>query len=267
MIGGASLRDRFYITPEYDLQNLGKRSRFDTTGRVLVDPRPVAGERTLTLICAGQSNIANACDTPYTPTNVGKVLNLNIWDGGLYRYQDPVLGASAQVACWVGRLGDKLINAGRCERVVLVTIGMGASFVIEHTPGNPENSKITAAVERCRALGLTVSAFLWMQGEADNGGTSQADYTTRLQQVIATPRAIGETAPWYIAKCTLMSGVTSATIRAAQASVVNGDDVRAGPDTDTLTGANRWDTTHLSGTGANACADLWVTALSDLVPS
>lgn len=267
MIGAGSLRNQFYIVPEYDLAGIGKRSRQDTTGRIIVDPTPGVGERTLTFVCAGQSNIANACNVPYAPTNVGKVLNLNVWDGALYRYQDPVLGASASVACWLGRLGDKLIDADRCDRVVFATIGMGASFVIEHTPGQPENSKIMAAIERCRALSLSISAFMWMQGEADNGNTSQADYTTRLQSVIATPREMGEDAPWYIAQCTLFNNVTSAPIRAAQAAVVNGADVLAGPDIDTLTGANRWDDTHLSGTGANACADLWMTSLASLSPA
>lgn len=267
MIGAGSLRNPFYISPEYDLGGIGKRSRQDTAGRIIVDPTPELGERTLTFICAGQSNIANTCDVPYAPTNAGKVLNLNIWDGALYRYQDPVLGASASMGCWLGRLGDKLINAGRCDRVVFVPLGMGASFVIEHTPGYPENSKITAAVERCRALGLNVSALLWMQGESDNGNTSQADYTTRLLSVIATPRAIGEAAPWFISRCTLFAGVTSVPIRAAQSAVVNGTDVRAGPDIDALTGVNRWDNTHLSGVGANACADLWVAALAGVPPT
>lgn len=49
----------------------------------------------------------------------------------------------------------------------------------------------------------------------------------------------------------------------AQAAMVNGTTIFAGPDTDTLTGATNRQASlvHFNATGADACATLWKTAL------
>jgi hypothetical protein len=270
MIGSGSIRNPFFITAEPSLNSTAKYSNRNTDGKTLVNPSVYEGKKVLCLIATGQSNIANSGQVSYTTLNPSKVHNLNIWDGAVYQGQDPFVGTSISPTgpgSWLGRMGDAIIADGYYDFVVFVTIAMGGSAIIEHVPGGAENSKYLCAVERCRALGLTINAFLWMQGESDNGVTSQANYLSRLQQVIATPRSIGENAPWFVGKCTYINDVIDNNIRTAQAGVVNNVDIFAGADTDTVTGAtNRYaGLVHLTATGAAAVAALWKTAITPIL--
>ncbi|MBY3162124.1 hypothetical protein HFO65_15950 [Rhizobium laguerreae] len=264
MFGSGSFSDPFAFALEPG-GGIGKFSLRDKTGKVLANPNVLQGQRVLCLGCAGQSNIANTAQNSYATVNPGNVLNLNIWDGALYQGQNPFLGASNGTGTsWLGRLGDKLIASGQWDYVVLATIAMGASAIAEHAVGGPENLKYRAAYNRMKEIGtmigadLNIDAWLLMQGEADKDlGTSQANWQARFQSLRQSIRARGDIAPMFVAKCTYINGASSPTIRAAQAAVINSVDVFAGPDTDTLTGANRWDTTHLGDTGGDNAATMW----------
>lgn len=244
---------------------IGKFSLRDKTSKVLVNPTVMKGARVLCLGCAGQSNIANTAQNSYATLNPSQVLNLNIWDGALYEGQNPFMGASNGTGtAWLGRLGDKLIATGEWDYVVLATIAMGASAIAEHAVGGPENLKYGAAFNRIKEIGtmigddLNIAAWLLMQGEADKDlGTTQANWQVGFQSLRQSIRNRGDEAPIFVAKCTYINGAASPTIRAGQAAVVNSTDVFAGPDTDTLTGANRWDTTHLGDTGGDNAATMW----------
>lgn len=270
MIGSGAIQNPFFITAEPSLNSTAKYSNRNVDGKTLINPSIYADKKVLCLVTAGQSNIANSGQTSYTTLNPTKVHNLNIWDGAVYQGQDPFVGTSISPTgpgSWLGRLGDAIIADGYYDYVVFVSIAMGGSAIIEHIPGGPENTKYLCAVERCRAIGLPIDAFLWMQGESDNGITSQANYLSRLQQVIATPRSIGENAPWFVGKCTYINGIIDNNIRTAQAAALNGTDIFAGADTDTVTGAtNRYASlTHLTATGAAAVSALWKSALAPIL--
>jgi len=237
-------------------------------GKTMSTPRLVVGEKTAVFVIAGQSNCSNSVDTAYSPGNAAKVDNFNIYDGGMYRAVDPLLGCTIKTSTLngniFGRVADKLINAGWRDRIILATVGYGGSAISSWRLGGQLNPRLIIAPQRLAAVGLSVTAFIWMQGETDNNplSTPQANYAAALGEVIGTPRALGFNAPWLIGKCTYINGATSAQVRAAQAGVANGTDIFGGADTDTLTGvANRYDDAHFSALGADAAADLWKAAI------
>jgi hypothetical protein len=239
------------------------RPYMNKTGRTLVHPAIIAGEDTGVFVTIGQSNGAGAnyVNAAYTPTNAAKNQALNIYDGGVYRAADPVLGADGTVGSWGGRLADKLIDAGIFDRVVLVPTEVGGTAIAEWQPGADYFDRIIIATRRAVAAGLPVTGYLWAQGE--NG--AQSGYAAALSAIISGVRAFGSgfQAPWFIGICTYNAGSENSTIQAEQASVVNGIDIFAGGNTDTLTGGtNRaGDNTHLTATGADAAAALWKTAI------
>jgi hypothetical protein len=158
-------------------------------------------------------------------------------------------------------MADKLIADGKYTDVVPVPVGIGATLVHDWATNVTLFQRIVVAARRAAALGLPVTAFLWMQGELDAAnGTSQASYAADLATLIAIPRSLGFNSPWLIGKCTWQAGAASAAVQAAQAGIVNGTNIFAGANTDTLTGTavNRQaDNTHLSDAGAIAGGSLW----------
>jgi hypothetical protein len=233
-----------------------------TVGRTEREPRLRTGENTFVGIVAGQSNSANYATDTYSPTNAGKVDNLNVFDGGVYAAAQPLLGCEGAGGNWMIRCADKMIAAGMFARVIWVPLGLGGSPVAPWKQGGELSQLLTVAFKRCAALGLPVSAVLWQQGEADNTlGTSQAQYLADLQSAIAGPRLLGFNAPWFVAKGSYVDGSYSVAVRTAQTQIVNGTTIFAGADTDTLGGANRSDGVHLSSAGCDANATLWKNAL------
>lgn len=228
----------------------------------LVSPRLVPGEKTGVFFMLGQSNSpdANTVDVQYAPTHGAKVQMLNIYDGGIYVRKDPMLGSNALGGSWGGRLADKLITAGKYDRIITVPLGFGGSALSTWMPGQVGvHARLVAACLRAKALGLTPTAFFWHQGETDNAfGTTQAAYETGLHKVIASVRAVGLDAPWLISLATYIGGATSNPIRFAQTAMVNGVDIFQGPDTDQFAGSGyrQADDTHFNAAGAEAAANV-----------
>lgn len=258
--------DPFVVTESSSNPIGGYRS---TNTKTLRTPVIAAGESTGVFVIAGQSTCANSLDGSYTPTNGSKIDNFNIYDGGTYVAADPQLGCTIDTVGGVGnlffRMADKLITTSVFARVIIVPIGVGGSQISEWAPGGAHNKRLIISAQRLAAVGLPITAFLWMQGETDAAlGTVQATYQTALGNVIGTPRALGYNAPWLVGQCTYNSGNTSSAVRAAQAAVVNGTTIYAGADTDTLTGTSvnrQADNTHFKVAGGDAAAALWRTAV------
>ncbi|MER9685902.1 sialate O-acetylesterase [Mesorhizobium sp. M0139] len=232
-------------------------------------PVIAAGEVTAVLVAAGQSNGANNVDTTYTATNPTKIANFNHNDGGTYVASEPLNGCTGPSTLGSGnmfyRVADKLITAGIFQRVILVPLCWDGTTVATWGAGSLSN-RIPNAVRRLTAVGLSPTLFCWQQGESDNtGATSQAAYAASLAQVIAQPRALGANAPWFIAKCSYISGTVAANVQNAQAGILSGpSQIYVGADTDSLTGTavNRQaDNTHFKAAGADAAATLWKTAI------
>lgn len=246
---------------------LDKMGWSDTRSKTIRDPRLNAGETTGVFVVAGQSNATSFAPTPYTPSNAAKVDNLSIYDGGLYSAADPLLGCTILpggpgVGNWVGRMADGLISAGIFQRVILIPVAVGGTMAADWN-SQGLTKRLVAAGRRSAAVGLPITAFLWMQGESDTqNGTSQGAYAASLASIIASPRSEGFNAPWFVGKCTWLNGAVSSPVQAAQAAAVNGIDIFAGANTDTLgAGSRQGDNTHFTDAGSASVAALWVTAI------
>ncbi len=240
----------------------------ETVGRTLRSPEIIPGETTFTAVVAGQSNCGNYGNfTSVSLTNGAKIDNLNFFDGGLYSPAYPAIGCEAPGGNWVWQFADKLITGGVCQRVILAPVAVGGTFI--NAWANDENlfGRITIALRRLAAVGRPADAILWQQGETDGeAGTSQATWQARFGTMKGRVVAAGFDPAWFVARSTLINGVTYSAIRAAQAAVVDGVKVFAGPDTDTLTGGtNRHDNTHFTATGADAAATLWKNAVDAVI--
>lgn len=248
----------------------------NTNGRVQVDHTLDPSERTLVIVGCGQSNIAS-CDNSTYNASSAKVENFNIYDGGVYQARRPLLGASAGISltgtpgiggCWLTRLGDKLISDDIADRVILVPNAVGATSIQNWVPGllaypGSVANRIDVTCKRLIAAGLTPDAIFWQQGES-NHGTSQALYAGWLAEVIAAYKSYFPSTPFFVGTSTYMGGVTDSNVQAACAAAVDhGAGIWAGGNSDTLTsGYRQADDIHFDATGADACADLWKTALA-----
>lgn len=241
-----------------------------TTGRTTATPTITA--QTGIFITLGQSlicSISDGASAGYTPTNTGKCFNLNPYDGIVYQTKDALLGCDANsspAASWQGRLQDDLFNAAKYTQTIICPVGIGGTFAADWAPGGVQNHRLIVALLRCRQLGYTPNAILWMQGQADNNaGTSSASYQASLKGAIATSRGYGYNGKWLIALSTRnASGVTSSTIRAAQAAVCDGTTIIQGPDIDTnLSSSTNYGTggLHFNDTGNANCASQWSTSI------
>lgn len=245
------------------------------------DPRLNAGERTAVFIAFGQSLAASFGGGPvYVPTHAAKIDQISIFDGGCYGYADPILGAQYSIKSgtlntvgnggsnW-GRMADRLIDAGWCDRVIMIPIAVGGTSAAQWDPySNELYPRLAVASRRAKALGLTVTAVLSQIGEQDNWiQTQQAPWAGSMLNIINAQAAEGFTSPWLIAKSThyisqtVAGSVVSPMVRAAVDSIVNGKNIMAGPDIDTLGDAYRYDLAHMNSSGLDASSDLWKTAI------
>lgn len=236
-----------------------------SVGRTLVSPYLVGGELTWVIVTAGQSLVCNYASGTYTKTST-KIHQLNLLNGGVYEAADPTLGVDGTQTNFAVRLADKLITAGKCQRVIFLPIGVGGSDIAQWGLGGAYNHRIGVAFRRLASIGLTPTMFLWQQGTSDNSlGTTQATYTARGNEMISTVRAnAAVNLPIFIAKESWVSGVLSTPVRAAQTALVNPSSfIFVGPDIDTIT--DRQDASHMNATGANLQAAAWQSAVSAIL--
>lgn len=254
-LGVATSPDPLFIRPAFEGFN-------NTRGKTFSNPRLTPGETTAVLVGCGQSNMANAIDTPYTPVNGGKIDNLNHMEGGMYVASDPLLGPDSPGGNVLLRIADKLITGGIFQRVILVCIARSSTSIVRHAPGGDLNPFYALACRRAAAVGLSPTAFLWQQGESDHG-MAQSTYLDSLNALIASVRSAGFTAPWFIGKSTYNGGEVDANVRAACGAIVNGTSIFAGADTDDLAGLTyrQPGDVHFNATGANIQANRWKSAI------
>lgn len=252
----------------YDNVSLGEAGYNTEGGRTSATPAIVGGEKTGVFILLGQSLAANNGVSNFTPTNPTKCHQINPYTGNCFRLIDPALGPSGGAGSIVGRIADKLIVDGVFQRVIMIPAAIAGTGVYRWASGGDHRHRLEVCVKRARQnsyLSHQYCAVLWMQGEYDNQqNTTQADYTSMLLDVIDISRRFGNASlPWFIAKETYVSGNTDANVQAAQLAIVNPSNfIYAGPNIDSLTGANRQgDDVHLSDAGNAAAAALWSTAI------
>lgn len=244
----------------------GNLGYLDTSAKTLSSQSLNGGIRNCILLILGQSLVANNVTTAYTITNTGKVDNLNPYNGAIYVQSDPSLGCSAPSTfgsgCFQGRLADKLINANLFDRVISANVSVNASSSADWV--NLYTNRMTTALSRLTARGMTPTAILWAQGVTDAANSvAQATYQSNVGSLITTSRSAGYSGPWFIELETYNLGSTNSTIRAAQTALVNhGSSIWQGPDSDTIgSGSRQAGSNHFTDTGSDTYAGLWLTAL------
>ncbi|MGH9838210.1 MAG: family 43 glycosylhydrolase [Blastocatellia bacterium] len=203
----------------------------------------------------GQSNSANYGETLYAP----QFALYNFHAGKLYKAKDPLLGATGYGGSVWTRFGDKLIADGLYDAAVFISIGEGGSSVAEWAPGGRLHSKLLDAIRSARQQGLTITHLLWHQGESDAGKTSTNDYKARFLAMFSAVRQQGVTAPIYVAVASrsILTPGDPAIQRAQQELVNPAQGIYAGPNTDMLDRAFRYDWWHFNHAGLDRHADLW----------
>ncbi len=225
-------------------------------------------QKTLVLLVAGQSYWSDITPTTYVPTNGTVISQLNIFDGAFYPISAGVLGTGYDPTGGFGlgniaaRLADNLINSGNWNQVLLADFAVNNTLVADWGTGGAFSNRISVAMLRFAAQGITPSTtgvtfgFLWGQGENDKGaGTSQAAYAASLGQVLAQLTAAGFSGRKFICEETWSAGATSATVQAAQTGIVDNVTIFSGGNLDAFNATNRQaDNIHFNDTGAAAVA-------------
>lgn len=209
----------------------------------------------------------------YSAANDSKIDVLNVYDGAIYN-----MGSDALVGCdrfqgdsrkgnLIPRVADTLITNGKFDRVILVPLAISGTSANDWANGVLSN-RIPVAMARLSARGITTSStgvtfcIEWGLGETDNIiGTSQANFQTWTTTVRTNAVAAGFSGRFFVPQETWNAGSTSATIRAAQAALVDNTNFFSGGDLDTLNNASRQDTTHFSDAGAASAATLIYNAM------
>lgn len=227
--------------------------------------------KNLVLLWAGQSHAASSLPTLYIPTNSTKIDQMNPYDGCLYPVTDKLLGPNASIGPGntVVRLADKLITSGTADHIYIGGVGINGTLIEQWLPGGLFD-RVYTVFKRFGARGIvpglmnTLFVMHWMIGEDDAlVGTTQSSYVNSFNVIKTALAAAGFSGRTFLTQETYRSGVTNATIRAAQAACANGVDVFLSADVDSLTGpTNRADTIgHLTDVGGDSLAGLIQTAM------
>ena len=223
--------------------------------------RPAITPRTMVAFVFGQSNSANHGSARF---HAASPAISNFWSGKFYAAEDPLLGATGdRGGPWV-LMANRLIEAGAFDQVILIAAGVGASSVQEWTTGGRLNAMLVQRLAEARHAGLTVTHFLWHQGEQDNSAARAADYDAAIQPVIALTKRFFPQSKFFAAVATLCGtgNVPNPKLQRVQRDLVRLPGVFAGPNTDEIGFADRQDGCHLNGSGLRKHADGWVAAIA-----
>lgn len=226
--------------------------------------RAARGKNTFAVVTLGQSNAANFAAGRYRAQH--DVLNFNAYDGKCYRAIDPLLGASGDGANFATRLGDILVERRFADRIIIAPIGMGNTRIEDWSSGGVFNQRIRVLIRRLLDAGIKPDVILWQQGEGNVGDDDPGghNYTHHLLEVVATFREYGISAPFMIALCALVADPppTSENVRAGQRAAVRADmGTLLGPDTDRIGYEDRFDLIHMSESGVQKQAQMWVDSI------
>lgn len=204
----------------------------------IVSANVLLGWRVLVIVLVGQSNSGNmAAGYQYVSHRPGRILLLNVFDGQLYYYTEPCIGATGNGGHWIGDAADRLVDAGNYDYVVIVpAAAIGGASVEQFAPGvfGDLRHRIVTCSQRVADLGLRVSCYNYGLGESATG-YPEASFRNPLDAMVADVRSQGLDAPWIMDITTYHNDVINTGAVAALTHIVNGTDILAGVNTDDLT--------------------------------
>jgi Carbohydrate esterase, sialic acid-specific acetylesterase len=223
--------------------------------------RPPITPRTMVAFVFGQSNSANHGDKKFGAPLPAVA---NFWNGKYFAAEDPLLGASGDGGSpWV-LMANKLIEARAFDNVILIAAGIGATPVEAWTTGGSLNGMLEKRVAEAKDAGLTVTHFLWHQGESDSSPTGAANYDAAMQPIIALTKRYFPQSKFFVAQATLCGpgSVPNVELQKIQLGLSRLPGVFAGPNTDEISFADRSDGCHMSGSGLKKHAAGWAAAIA-----
>ena len=230
-------------------------------GKESIDCGELKIGRLMVALAMGQSNAANHGQTQYE----SKQAVFNFYDGKCTRARDPLQGASGAGGSVWTRLGDRLIQQGLYDIVLLVPVAEGGSKIARWAPGGDLNPRIGAAIDALEQQGLRPTHIFWHQGESDGVHfTPGREYRRSFLAMLEDIRERGVDAPIYVAVATICGrGSISHEIRRVQKELADASrDILPGPDTDQINGdGDRYDNCHFTQQGLDKHADLWLEAI------
>lgn len=223
--------------------------------------RPTITPRTMVAFVFGQSNSANHGSEKFRATSTAVV---NFWDGKYFAAEDPLLGASGDGGGPWTLMANKLIEARTFDGVILIAAGVAATSAQEWTTGGRLNGMLEQRLAETRAAGLTVTHFLWHQGESDNSASRAAAYDAAMLPIIALTKRYFPQSKFFVAQATLCGPGASPFIelQKIQLGLTRLPGVYAGPNTDEIGPADRSDSCHLNGRGLEKHAAGWAAAIA-----
>lgn len=223
---------------------------------------PDQGPRTAVLLLIGQSSAANRAGQKYRSAHGERVVNYA--DGKCYIAESPLLGASGTDGESWTPLGNKLLDAGLFDTVVLVPFAIGSTSITRWQAGGDLN----AALMQALPTSYRITHILWHQGETDydDGKLSGDDYRRMFYSLVDTLRSRTD-APIYPCVATRPCDATKWTPdnEIAQAQRALPDPARkvfAGVNTDMLLEyLDRYDGCHFGWSGQEKFANAWIEIL------
>lgn len=213
----------------------------------------------------GQSNAAN-----HGPVRANGGPNCRIFhQGSFLPAVDPLPGASGGGGSVWTRFAPKLIARQGFDEIILVNLSHGGTAISDWAPGGKHHTRIPSVLDAAETAGIAFTHVVWHQGERDTLMlTGEAAYQTALISLIGYLRDRGIDAPVFVCQASYHFGQISNGVRQAQKSIVNPDKrVFAGPDTDTLGAAYRYDDLHLDARGQDLFADMLVDSFAAAAPA
>jgi hypothetical protein len=223
--------------------------------------RPPITPRTMVAFAFGQSNSANHGDERFRATSPAVA---NFWNGKFFAAEDPLLGATGKGGGpWV-LMANKAIEAKTFDSVILIAAGIAATPVEAWTSGGSLNGMLEKRLIEAKDAGLTVTHFLWHQGESNNSPAGAVHYDAAMQPIIALTKRYFPQSKFFVAQATLCGhgNIPNVELQKTQLGLSRLPGVFAGPNTDEIGFADRYDGCHLSGSGLEKHASAWAAAIA-----
>ncbi|HPG02340.1 MAG TPA: sialate O-acetylesterase [Rhodoblastus sp.] len=270
---GASMIWKQFVAPRPE--TTVAHAAFDKFGRLAAYPGkekaacPQQSARTAVVFAIGQSNIGNFGAARLSTAYGARVVNF--FDGACWIAGSPLYGADQTLGEALTPLGDRLIETGAADNVVLAVAAIGGR-PISHFANGPLRPMLDDAIASLGAR-YAPSAIIWHQGESDLGlSTSPKDYRRDFDTIVARLQKQWPSAPVFISiatKCLpiLRDWRADNSIAMAQRQLVDpARGVFAGVDTDALfVDADRSDECHMARSGQEKFASAYAALIARMM--
>ena len=264
--------------------------------------RPQIGADTAILIVLGQSNAGNYAVGRKTANS--NAIWSYAGRGQFYEASDPLhdpgdpdaIDASPWIYVAEQLLGKIAPNGQKITSVGIALRAVGGSMVAEWGPEGVLGNYLKTHLDDIRRTllepaGARPSVFIiWSQGEADTlPGVRAEDYAQSFHKVRSVINGFTK-APIFVSTTTICNyreatyypppdnvlirpphfyiekELARIEVRKGQGMVINGDDVLAGPNTDSIPPLWRWDGCHFGARGLDMVSKMWADALIKALP-